>query len=396
MRRVGHVWRRRTLHTLQHLLYLLVGVVALGAALVVMLALRAPSTVFAVAGVLVVIVALVAGALVVRHTTTRWLAHRRTAAWIDRRAGLQGRLVTLAELGEPDDDALLYPLLIAENRARFEQWRPDRLVPTALPLRALAAAAVGLGSLALVLWTAPALLPSVPAVALEGPGRLDAPARGATAAGRRPPARDRSRERMVTDDTQPSRGVQEWVRQQLWGERWDRVRTALAQADAARRAQDTRRPDGEGTGVTPPTERARQQDGRQAGEAGRDGSRAGDAQANAERRNLQDRSAGPWVRGRQGGAGAGPGRDPNLLGPPAEDTHAGTDAFALSIAARVRTRRHGPRPPSGEVPRTAPDARPRLAHRQRSPAGVHRMPIPAGWEPVVHRAFSRAAEPLED
>jgi hypothetical protein len=63
--------------------------------------------------------------------------------------------------------------------------------------------------------------------------------------------------------------------------------------------------------------------------------------------------------------------------------------FDLPLAARVRTTGGGPRPPSGEPPPAAADARPGLATRPRRDAPILRMAVPASYEEIVRQVFAR-------
>src|SRR5262249_44136857 len=92
------------------------------------------------------------------------------------------------------------------------------------------------------------------------------------------------------------------------------------------------------------------------------------------------------------GAGAGDGTDAHLFGAAADEVEAGADPFALALAARVRTQRSGPRPPSGETPDASPgaspDRPPALGGRQRREDPAPRRGVPVAYEPIVRALFA--------
>src|SRR5689334_18412914 len=144
MRRVR--WRRNA-WVVQRATYLFAALLAASTALLIVLALRVGEVPFALVVCATALLSLAAiGGLVV-GTARRWLRKGRTPHWIDRRAALEGRLATLAELAErPGPAPALLPLLVEQNVARVRAWMPERLLPDTFP-GAAAALAVAAGSL---------------------------------------------------------------------------------------------------------------------------------------------------------------------------------------------------------------------------------------------------------
>src|SRR5262249_27529920 len=90
-----------------------------------------------------------------------------SGGWADGRAELEGRLVTLLEIGGRDPgrrEAYFWPLLLDDNVQRLGSWRPERLVPRRLPRAALAVALGATLALYATLTLAPSLRPPRPAV----------------------------------------------------------------------------------------------------------------------------------------------------------------------------------------------------------------------------------------
>src|SRR5262249_6584875 len=105
------------------------------------------------------------------------LGAARSAAWADRRAELEGRLVTLVEIGRCDpgrQEPFFWPLLLEENVQRLGSWCPERLVPRRVPRAALVTALGATLGLCATLALAPRLRQASPAVGYltEPAGRL--------------------------------------------------------------------------------------------------------------------------------------------------------------------------------------------------------------------------------
>jgi hypothetical protein len=367
------------------------GAAGVGAALIG-LALRAPPVPFVVGGGVLLLAWLALGAATVWRVRRRWVRARRTAAWVDRRAGLRGRLVTLLELArqQPVAPHAFGPLLVERNARGLAEWTPARVVPTAVPRTALAALLAAVAALVAVLLLAPQLRPPSPRlVYLRGAGDdwprgvdgLDgssaqlvvAPAPGAD-----PTAAEREAERATGDAPEAAsivveaRSLQQRIRDGVWGKGWD---DGDAAAGGGERAASDRKRDA----------RRRAGDGSTGGAAGPDDAAAA------------PRAAGSRTATRAGGAGdgasgAGTHTDPNLYGIPAILPHTSEAAFQLALAARVRAEHAEPRPPEGPAPPAGPDLRPALAGRQRNEAAVHRMPVPSRYEPLVRALFAHRAD----
>jgi len=118
-------------------------------------------------------VTLIAGVVVVRAVGRGWMGRAPAARWIDRRAGLDGRLATLVELPGHSRRAPLFPLLVEQNVVCLAAWEPARIVRRPVPLFALGAAIVACSVLLLLLVLAPRLRPPPPEIV-----RSDRPVEG--------------------------------------------------------------------------------------------------------------------------------------------------------------------------------------------------------------------------
>lgn len=412
VRQMRRVRWRRNLQVLQRALYLGVAAGAGAAALLVLLGLLAPATPFVLGGAALGAALLLCLGLVLRDAAGGWLGAGLTPLWIDQAGGLEGRLATLvgiARRGPRPDEAFLLPLLEAQNHERLATWRPERLLPGDMPVGPAVAALAGVGLLSLVLALAPRLAPRLPEIVerdqpvrlvetgdlgtdadrllvapeVWGHGREGGP--DAVPAGGAEGAAPSAIARLAT-------GLQDRLRERLWGESWTRAREALARAERARAEGLARAEGGAGTRW----ERART--GR--GHAGRSGTEPGDQAVGGAARDARpagDAAASPG--GEDGaeasdapGAGAGTGTDPDLLGVATEGAET-DDTFELAITARVRATRLAPRPPSGEAPPAAPDARPALSTRQRREAAVHKPVVPPLYEAIVREAYAHGETP---
>src|SRR6187455_1787368 len=95
LRQVARVRRRRNLHTVAGTLCALIAVAAGVLATVLTCALVAGPRLFTAACALLSALLLFATGWLSLRAARDWLAPRRAARWIDRRAGLEGRLATL-------------------------------------------------------------------------------------------------------------------------------------------------------------------------------------------------------------------------------------------------------------------------------------------------------------
>ena len=128
---------RRNLVELQRALYLVVALVAAGAALFIVLALATSARLFAVLTWSVVAAVLASAALVVVETRRRWLGRAQSAAWIDRRFTLGGRLTSVVEIHGHAETGRLFPfcllprsLTVWDARARRAATHPAPALAT--------------------------------------------------------------------------------------------------------------------------------------------------------------------------------------------------------------------------------------------------------------------------
>jgi hypothetical protein len=199
-------------------------------------------------------------------------------------------------------------------------------------------------------------------------------------------------------------GIESWIasaqdrlREAAWGDEWDRVREALARAEATRHEREA----SEGEASVLPFARTAAADrtgptptGPAGGGARGTGAKHDAQPSSPVEAGMGDGSSDAVQAGRSGGgSGAGGERDEKLFAPSPAATHPTGDAFTLAIAARVRARGGRPRPPTGDAPPLDPDARPTLARQQRPPTPFHRMPVPPEYATLVRRLFVRATPP---
>jgi hypothetical protein len=380
LRQVHRVRRRHNLLVLQRALYLLLAGLAAGAALLLLVALTASPLAFAVALVAAGAGAGAGAAAGARAVRRAWVPAARAPAWIDARAGLAGRLATLAAFAGRGP-AYFLPLVAAQAEARAPEWGPDRLVPERVPWGALALAVGATYAVGLVVAVAPRLRPPPVRVVATGEPRVR---RTPTAAERALPHRLLAAPELAGDapgdeaddasgagggtadavgDRGPlaalARGLRERIRSTLWG---IEPPAATGAAGATRTAAATLVPPGAGAAA------------------------GGDAAA-AARAAPAPGASGGTESGTAGAAGAGDGTDPQVLGVPVPLTHAGDGRFALGLAAWVHGPTGRPRPPAGEAPHPAADARPALAGRERADTAVPKAVVPAAWEPFVQAFY---------
>jgi hypothetical protein len=398
LRQVARVRRRQNIHTIGGAVCASIAVAAGVLALLVTLALTTGPRLFTAACAVLATTLLFATGWLVLRAARAWVGPRRAARWIDRHAGLEGRLATLLELRTRTADAFFLPLLEEENRRRVARWEPHRVVPEPVPRGALTAAVVTLTALASVVVLAPRLAPTpsrvdeddevIHAVATPPADAATRGGRGGTEVGARAgtlpsaaPAR--------AEETSVARALQRRIQQGLWGD---------DPAELTRRSR--------GRGPSDEAEGAVSEHGWQVakGNAPRDRrpwreespprsqlDAAGDARAEAAARPSENAARPPGPDG-GGASGAGTGTDPALYGPARTEDATPSGQFELGIAARVRTRRVTPRPPTGETPPAAPDEHPVLGPQKRTEVAVRRMIVPPAYEPVLRRIFAHAEE----
>jgi hypothetical protein len=380
-------WRHNAAEV-QRVAFLIAAGAAAAAAALVVLALRARPLPFLIGAGGLGLAWLGLGGAALWRLHRRWVGAHRTPAWVDRRARLRGRLVTLVER-KGVGRAAFGPLLVERNARGLDDWRPGRVVPAAVPHGALAALLAAAAALVAVLTLAPHLRPRAPRLVYvagagdDWPQGIDgvdggaetlavAPANGAEApSDGRPPERatgDAPREGQILVD---ARSLQQRIRDSLWGK---------DAGDGATAAGERERKTGQGRDAR-----------RERGGTARDDAAPAD-DADAESRAGGTATAARNGRQGDGTTGAGTGTDPNLFGIPTAVPHTSEAAFQLALAARVRAEHAEPRPPEGPAPAAAPDLRPALADRQRNEAAVHRMPVPPRYEPLVRTLFAHRAD----
>jgi hypothetical protein len=164
-RQIRRVRRQHNLHELQRATYASIGTVTATATVLLVLALFASTGAFASAAWLGGVAAALAVAWNARRLRRRWMRAADAPAWIERAAGLGGRLQTLIELeARPGDSssAFFLPFLERQNADRIASWQPRRLIGGWVPRRALTAALAAAGALLLALRLAPTFEPRIP------------------------------------------------------------------------------------------------------------------------------------------------------------------------------------------------------------------------------------------
>src|SRR6185295_3075790 len=141
------VRRRWNLVELQRALYLWVALGAAAATALIVLALATSARLFAALAWSTGAAVVVSGALVAGELRRRWLGAGRSAAWLDRRFALGGRLTSVLEVHRRGErgDAFFLPLLVDQNVQRLGTWQPALAVPRLVPRGALATAITAVG-----------------------------------------------------------------------------------------------------------------------------------------------------------------------------------------------------------------------------------------------------------
>ena len=409
--------RRHNLHEAQRGLYLVVSTLGVAVTLVVLLALWGSAGAFAAGSAAVGGLAVLSIVLIARRVGPGLLGAARSAAWSDRRAELEGRLVTVLEIGRRNpgrQEAFFWPLLLEENAQRLGTWRPERLVPRRLPRASLASALAATLAVCATLVLAPSLRPAPPAVeyVTEPAGRLApidvtpdrvllAPAQAGSPDGA--PGESGGGPGAGHGPSSLLARLQERIREQVWGPAWEPPGGASPSAEAR-----SGRPPRDGHATTGSASDARGERIPARGSGSQHGiAEAARAAQRAKRANREGREARgdasvaergkraddePRSTGTEGAAsGAGTAIAPDLFGPP---TGRGKDSgtFDLALAAPGSGVTPTPAPPEGEPPPAAADERPTLAAGQWSEKPLTKMSVPAAYEPFVRRLFAHREE----
>lgn len=419
---LGRVRRRHNLHETQRGLYLVVGTLGMASTAVVLLALWGSAWGFAAGGAAAAGVAMLSVVFIARSVRRGLLGAARSAAWADRQAELEGRLVTLVEIGCRDpgpQEAFFWPLLLQENLQRLGSWRPERLVPRRLPRGALATALGAALALGTTLGLAPRLRPAPLAVGYltEPAGRLApmdltpdrvllAPAQGGSPASSEP-GEASGGPRAGGGPSSLLARLQQRIREQVWGPAREPPGAASrsVEARAGRPARDAHATSDADTATDAGGERipARASASSELGVA-----EAARAARLAQRANREGREARgqasltergkradgePESTGTDGAAaGAGTATAPDLFGRPTTLRTGEGGTFELALAAPGSGVTPTPAPPEGEPPPAAADERPTLAAGQWSEKPLTKMPVPAAYEPFVRRLFAHRAD----
>ena len=149
--RLRMVRRRANLFDAQHLGFIGASSIALAAALVIVTALRGSAELFSATLLVMLMIGCVALLLTPWLIVRRWRTVPAAAALIDRRAGLQDRIVTLLAVRDQQPPARLAGFLLADTLALGRRWEPRVIVPRRVP-RSVYAFVVALAALVSTLW----------------------------------------------------------------------------------------------------------------------------------------------------------------------------------------------------------------------------------------------------
>lgn len=127
------VRRRANLFVAQHVAYTALAPALVGISLVVVLAFLLPPMPFAAATWVLLGGAFVLGVRAARSSKRGWISAKRAAIAIDRRAGLDERLSTLAAFAGDRQASRLWLHLLNENVLLLPRWVPQVVVPRAMP-----------------------------------------------------------------------------------------------------------------------------------------------------------------------------------------------------------------------------------------------------------------------
>jgi len=131
--RVHLVRRRLNAFTLQHVAYLAGSIVILITAILIVVGIRAPATVFRVAAWISIAAIAVTVALAAWWAARRWIGLGDAAVLTDRRADLSDRLTTVVSLRSQPQASRFMPLLVTQALDLRERWRPRSIVPRGIP-----------------------------------------------------------------------------------------------------------------------------------------------------------------------------------------------------------------------------------------------------------------------
>jgi hypothetical protein len=420
LRQAGRVRRRANLAAAQNLLYVTGASVAATASLLLVLALSTSSLGFAIAtwvafALLVTIVLRGTGRL-----RRDWIGGRAAAVAIDRRAKLEERLATLAASADARRSSRLWDHLLRQNLRLLPRWAPHRLVPRAMPRTVWPFAAALLAAWLVFRWFAPGA--DEYSARAKGRGRGNAAASESETSSWNPltafPERLRDallRSRQKRPDVQQGAGgsVQAKARP---GEAIDEsapsVDGKVENPDGSMTPpDDANAPSAEGDAAGAPPRPAASGPGRAGPEPRPSGSEGdpsnapndgeplrGDApkalprvESGRPRAPGQAPQAGkppaPSEKGGTGAAGAGLGGDAaGLFGPHGEPI-ATNRSFTLDLAGQGAAS-------AGDEGGDDPGIRPRtdLSADQRLDDAIRRAQVPAEYESIVQRVFSRGEE----
>lgn len=404
-RQLSRTRRRSNAFALQDAAYRAAAAALSGVSLLLLSALVSSGGAFAVFAWSVF--AAVAGfaAAAVRQGRHRWISATDAAVVIDRRAGLEERLVTLLSV-EPERSRL-WPCLLGQNLRVLPRWAPREFVPRAVPRSAGAAVAAAVLAAAALLVVRGLRPVEVGDIGGEDPQASQLFAESGEAAGAGSASSTGGEASLASLFAE----VPERLRQAILGTPAGKARFRSVPANLARAAGPGSRAASDGSpGASPPSRRSVRQEGAlsSSAPAGRAASFAGTTRlasspseplrgdrplplppieverprvpSAGDRKDIATRGGGG--PGASGGAGSKDDlfgeRDPGLRS-------AGT--FEVNLAGR-----------SGgaalEGPPNAARARPvvALAPDPRLDDAIRRAQVPPEYEPIVRRLFRRSGE----
>lgn len=432
--------RRRNSVTVQQAVYLFGGVMLLGVALLIVLAVRGERLAFTVAFWLTLASVLVSAVAGVRSIWHRWIRAAETPRWIDRAAQLDDRLATLvAHQGTPQPPRLMATLVSQLFALRY-RWEPGTLVPRRVPRSVYFFVAALTALIATSFIERPPATPQRfphakttasrsnsaadaaggPVVRIEGqkagngenPGdkehgtQLDGPAGSRPGGSKRADGASRDQLRRSQKD---GPGIQGEMQQGLAGEKappplpnrvQDMIRQALDRPPVGQQA----RPGGE--------DRRQAQGGKprdQNGNRGQQSQQHANAAGLTQRDQAQPRADAPTPpqsehenaegpRGNKGGAGGGQGTSGIYGGQPqGANKEAAAKTFALKLVLQGQSSRATMEPQKSKrggvgdvgLPADQPATDAPLNPVQRADEPLVRAEIPVEHEAMVKRMFSR-------
>ncbi len=316
---------------------------------------------------------------------------QRTARFIDAQAGLDDRLTTLVACPETSTSAPLLAVVVAQALDREASWRPEILVPSALP-KAARAAAVTWALAAAVAWWGPRLDASVPAPRQPSPmtGEVDLPTQ---LADRPPRAADRAdgsasaqlglapgRDAATPDGDMPSNELAASAADGTWSLSQQLRERLLAQLDEGR-SGSAGQGAGEGTAARPPRQPGM---GDAAARGDASSPTDGDEPARDEPRSPDASSLA--AGGGASAAGEAAAAAPNGASCPPDDATA--QRFPLQLTSFLTRAQHGSVAQTGRVIDDAERPEPAIAAEQRPDHPLYRTAVPAELAHVVREAYS--------